>query len=192
LTLIGNHVKCKRFFKIAGSEQAGLPLDGMVLNGMTGVLSYRYSLRVPYNVSFKSLTIWKFFMKKLRWIKILYVILILAMGLVACNNGPDPLRPTANFEFDVLVVGSGMAGLSAAMKAHEAGASVVVIEKLATIGGASATSGGGIGASGSSVQQEFGIEDNVETYWQHFLMRNDKPLHNSSFKDFLRSRLPSG
>jgi len=31
------------FFKIAGSEQAGLPPYGMGLNGMTVVLNYRYS-----------------------------------------------------------------------------------------------------------------------------------------------------
>jgi len=31
------------FFMMAGSEQAGLSPDGMGLNGMTGVLNYRYS-----------------------------------------------------------------------------------------------------------------------------------------------------
>ena len=124
------------------------------------------------------------FMKTFRWITVLSVMLILAVGFVACNNGSGTLRRTVNFDADVLVVGSGMSGLSAAMKASEAGASVVVIEKLATIGGSSATSGGGIGASGSSVQKELGIEDNVEAYWQHFLMRNKQTPEQFQFQGF--------
>ncbi|MGE0665247.1 MAG: FAD-dependent oxidoreductase [Sphingomonadales bacterium] len=43
---------------------------------------------------------------------------------------------------DFLVIGAGMAGLSAAARAAEAGARVVVVEKAADIGGSSALSGG--------------------------------------------------
>lgn len=47
-------------------------------------------------------------------------------------------------EHDVVVVGSGFAGLAAAIEAHEAGASVTVIEKLNSIGGNSKLADGGI------------------------------------------------
>lgn len=45
-------------------------------------------------------------------------------------------------ECDLLVLGSGMAGLSAAARAAEAGARVVVVEKAGSIGGSAILSGG--------------------------------------------------
>ncbi|HLU91628.1 MAG TPA: FAD-dependent oxidoreductase, partial [Pedomonas sp.] len=47
-------------------------------------------------------------------------------------------------EVDVLVVGSGAGGLTAALVAADASANVLVIEKSDEFGGTSATSGGGI------------------------------------------------
>ncbi len=61
--------------------------------------------------------------------------------------------------YDVVVVGSGFAGLAAALAAREAGASVAVFEKMAFIGGNSSLSGGMIAVPGSSVQKEQGIKD---------------------------------
>lgn len=63
---------------------------------------------------------------------------------------------------EVLVVGSGYAGLSAAIEARLAGASVLVIEKMAAPGGNSIISDGGIAAVGTWEQNEQGIEDSVE------------------------------
>jgi succinate dehydrogenase/fumarate reductase flavoprotein subunit len=45
-------------------------------------------------------------------------------------------------EFDLIVIGAGMAGLSAAARAAEAGLKVVVIEAAAEVGGSAAMSGG--------------------------------------------------
>lgn len=45
-------------------------------------------------------------------------------------------------ECDLIVVGAGMAGMSAAGRAAENGARVVVIEKAARIGGSAVMSGG--------------------------------------------------
>ena len=67
-------------------------------------------------------------------------------------------------ETEVLVVGSGLAGLSAAVKAAEEGAEVIVLEKMSAIGGNSALSGAGIGAPASAVQKEHGIVDCPEDY----------------------------
>lgn len=60
---------------------------------------------------------------------------------------------------DVLVVGSGYAGLCAALEAKKAGADVVVIEKMTIMGGNSLLCGGGIAAPGSDLQKAAGIKD---------------------------------
>ena len=60
---------------------------------------------------------------------------------------------------DVIVIGSGFAGLAAAISAAENGAKVVVLEKMQVAGGNSSRSGGMMAIPGSSVQKEQGIED---------------------------------
>jgi 3-oxosteroid 1-dehydrogenase len=55
--------------------------------------------------------------------------------------------------FDVVVAGSGAAGMTAALTAAELGLSVVVIEKAGAFGGSTARSGGGIWAPGNAVLQ---------------------------------------
>lgn len=64
--------------------------------------------------------------------------------------------------YDVVIVGSGFAGLAAAWEAKKAGASVAILEKMRTPGGNSIINGGGIAAAGSPLQQKQGIKDSVE------------------------------
>ncbi|MDW7678810.1 MAG: FAD-dependent oxidoreductase, partial [Bacillota bacterium] len=63
---------------------------------------------------------------------------------------------------DVVIIGSGFAGLSAAIEAREAGASVVVIEKMNAVGGNSVISDGGIAAPGTDLQISRGITDTAD------------------------------
>ncbi|MBR1684034.1 MAG: FAD-dependent oxidoreductase [Clostridia bacterium] len=54
---------------------------------------------------------------------------------------------------DIIIVGAGGAGMTAAMKAAQEGASVIVIEKSGVIGGNSLCSQMGINAAGAKVQE---------------------------------------
>lgn len=65
-------------------------------------------------------------------------------------------------ETDVLVVGSGFAGLAAAIEAIEAGSSVVLIDKMSVYGGNSALNGGDMAAVGTPLQKEAGVEDSED------------------------------
>jgi 3-oxosteroid 1-dehydrogenase len=65
-------------------------------------------------------------------------------------------------EFDVVVAGSGAAGMTAALTAAHLGATAVVIEKTGLFGGSTARSGGGIWAPGNTVLRRAGITDTPE------------------------------
>lgn len=54
----------------------------------------------------------------------------------------------------VIIVGSGAAGLTAALAAKEAGADVTVLEATSTIGGSSALSGGALWAPNNQCKQK--------------------------------------
>src|SRR5580692_2725192 len=59
---------------------------------------------------------------------------------------------TEDAAFDVVVVGSGGAGMTAALAAAHQGLSAVVLEKTGLFGGSTARSGGGIWAPGGLAQ----------------------------------------
>lgn len=67
-----------------------------------------------------------------------------------------------NTEVDLLVVGSGAGGLTAAITAAHHGADVLVIEKSDLIGGTSATSGGGIWIPCNHLMAKHGQSDTPE------------------------------
>ena len=63
---------------------------------------------------------------------------------------------------DVIVVGSGFAGLTAAYVAKKAGSDVLVIDKMRTAGGNSIINGGIMGVPGTEIQKKKGIKDSPE------------------------------
>lgn len=75
-------------------------------------------------------------------------------------------------DFDVIVVGSGAAGLSAALSATEVGASVLVVEAEGIIGGSSRLSGGLMMGAGTRYQQALGIEDSPEALFHDYMTLN--------------------
>jgi fumarate reductase flavoprotein subunit len=73
-------------------------------------------------------------------------------------------------DYDVIVVGSGAAGLAAAVAAADAGASVLVVESEKRVGGSSRLSGGHFYAAGTSVQKEAGvIGDTADAMFEHYM-----------------------
>ena len=77
---------------------------------------------------------------------------------------PQPLRAggTVVDETDVVIIGAGFAGLAAAVEARLAGASVLLLEKMAGHGGCSVISDGWVAAAGTPWQAERGIADSPE------------------------------
>ncbi|MGC4049954.1 MAG: FAD-dependent oxidoreductase [Paludibaculum sp.] len=65
-------------------------------------------------------------------------------------------------EFDVVVVGSGGAGMVAALTAAHHGLSTVVVEKAPHYGGSTARSGGGVWIPNNEVLRRDGVSDTPE------------------------------
>ena len=70
-----------------------------------------------------------------------------------------PQTQPSGDEYDVVVVGSGAAGMAAALAAHQRGLRTVVVEKAAHFGGSTARSGGGVWIPNNEVLRRDGVED---------------------------------
>lgn len=95
---------------------------------------------------------------------------------------PDVLPPSAlegAERFDVVVVGFGIAGGSAALEASRAGARVLLLERAAVHGGTSAMSGGHFYLGGGTpVQQATGHEDSAEEMYKYLVAVSKEPEHD--------------
>ena len=88
------------------------------------------------------------------------------------DTGANKSTEVKELEADVVVVGAGATGVSAALTAQQNGANVILLEKAATPGGVSIIAGGPMGID-SKDQQEAGVAGTFTTadvlkYWQDY------------------------
>jgi 3-oxosteroid 1-dehydrogenase len=91
---------------------------------------------------------------------------------------------------DVIVVGAGLAGLSAAIAARHCGHAVTVFEKSDMAGGAAAFSGGQVWVGANHVQARLGIEDSiarVETYVRAIAAEDPGLLDEPTMQRWIRT-----
>lgn len=81
-----------------------------------------------------------------------------------------PLLNHSEYQTEVIVIGSGFAGLSAAIECKMKGGNVIVIEKMKAIGGNSIISDGGIAAPGTSEQLSLGIHDTAAMMFEDMMI----------------------
>ena len=74
----------------------------------------------------------------------------------------EAAKPKFDESFDVIVVGSGIAGPMAALSAADKGANVLMIEKMSRLGGTSRISGLNFACVGSPAQKAKGVKDTPE------------------------------
>lgn len=109
--------------------------------------------------------------------KIISLIIICMLLFTACSQGvkseavnenkgtENNETPNEVLKADIVVIGAGGAGMTAAIEAHDAGAKVIVVEKMPFAGGNSVRSKGGLNAAETSVQKKLNIEDSIDTFY---------------------------
>lgn len=78
-----------------------------------------------------------------------------------------PVLSTWDHETDLLVVGSGAAGMTAALVAKLEGIDSLILEKSDLIGGSTAVSGGGVWIPNNHLMAEAGIPDSFENAFRY-------------------------
>ena len=78
---------------------------------------------------------------------------------------------------DIVIVGAGGAGLTAAYEATSKGAKVIVLEKMGVVGGNTNSATGGLNASETSIQKKLGIKDSNDQYFED-TMKGGHNLNN--------------
>lgn len=90
-------------------------------------------------------------------------------------------------ETDILVIGSGAAGLSAALFARLKGADVILCEKTAQVGGTTATSGGVVWAPGNRFAKQAGIVDPPEKVREYLRAEFGNHYHEELTEAFIEA-----
>lgn len=85
------------------------------------------------------------------------------------QTGSAAAKTVETVNADVVVIGGGGAGMSAAILVKQAGLNVVIIEKMAMLGGNSSKATGGMNAAQTKYQAALGIQDSVDTFTQDTL-----------------------
>ncbi|MBQ6377010.1 MAG: flavocytochrome c [Lachnospiraceae bacterium] len=80
------------------------------------------------------------------------------------EDGEDERKTYEDLEADIVIIGAGGAGMTAAISASQAGKSVILLEKMPYAGGNTTKATGGMNAAETHYQKEQGIEDSVEQF----------------------------
>ncbi|OBK19096.1 FAD-binding protein [Mycobacterium asiaticum] len=88
---------------------------------------------------------------------------------------------------DVLIVGSGAGGMTAALTAAAAGLDVLVIEKSPRFGGSTALSGGGIWVPGAPAQRRAGYSPDTEAVVQYLRQITDGLVSDARLRQYVES-----
>ncbi|AOY74886.1 flavocytochrome c [Clostridium formicaceticum] len=107
--------------------------------------------------------------KSFKTISLILVLTLILTAFIGCSSqesGETASDIITNRSTDVVIIGSGGAGLSAAIEAKDAGKEVIVVEKMPMVGGNTLRATGGLNAAGTSSQAALGIEDSAASHYE--------------------------
>lgn len=81
----------------------------------------------------------------------------------------------------MIIIGSGGAGMTAAIEAKDAGMNPVILEKMPMAGGNTSKASAGLNASETSVEKAQGITDSNDKFYEETLKGGEEQMIKSSF-----------
>ncbi len=105
-------------------------------------------------------------------------------NVAVSNETTQATTVLENKTTDVVIVGAGGAGLTAAIEAVNNGAKVIVVEKMPLIGGNTKYATGGLNAANTSVQKGLAIEDSADLFFED-TMKGGGEINNPELVRFL-------
>ena len=103
----------------------------------------------------------------------------------AVEAAAEPKEKTPEtLDCDIVVVGAGGAGLTAAVRASQEGAKVLVLEKMPMVGGNSNRAEGGMNAAGTKLEEELGLVDSTV---ENFIADTLRLGHDLANPDLVRT-----
>ena len=112
-------------------------------------------------------------------------------SIKANDNNDIDYNQKEYIDVDVVVIGAGGAGLSAAVSASQQGASVLVIEKMTEIGGNTVRSIGMYNAVNPKLQKPLGINDSEDIFFKETFL-GGKELADPKLVEILTSQAYDG
>ncbi len=105
----------------------------------------------------------------------------------AVTAGGESAKKAEDISCDIVIVGAGGAGLCASVQAASQGAKVIVLEKMAIVGGNTNYATGGLNASQTAVQEKLGIRDSNDIFFAD-TMKGGKNVNNPALVHTLVDR----
>ena len=99
----------------------------------------------------------------------------------AKEDGAVARKTYEELDTDIVIVGAGGAGMTAAINAAQAGKDVILLEKMPYAGGNTTKATGGMNAAETHYQEEQGIEDSVDQFVEDTMEGG----HNINDKDLV-------
>ena len=130
-------------------------------------------------------------MKKLL-LGLLSLTMIFALGGCAQQKNEETAVKSDNEQYDIVIIGAGGAGLSAAVEAAENGAkNVLVLEKMGFAGGSTTMAFGGFNCTNSRFMDEQGKDPQTPIVLTDNIMRNGKGFNDVRMAAMVAAETPA-
>ncbi|MEG1834385.1 MAG: flavocytochrome c, partial [Burkholderiaceae bacterium] len=94
-------------------------------------------------------------------------------------------------ETDIVIIGAGGAGLTAAVHAVDKKLGVIVLEKLPLVGGSSIICGGGFAVAGTDIQKALKIEDSKDLFFKDIMSVGENRNNPAVVRAYVDNALPT-